>query len=131
MVVVVSGGEAKFSCTGVVDFDGDLSSIALKGRGGAMVPNSMLANCLALPPPARSSSSSSDESNSEPAADQSSSSGRARDLGSSGRDAVNVDLAFSCCARRWKGFVVCTSDLGELTAVVGKAGDSVAWLSVD
>lgn len=35
------------------------SSIALKGRGGAMVPNSMLANCLADPPVGRSSSSSS------------------------------------------------------------------------
>jgi hypothetical protein len=84
------------------------SSMALRGRGGAMVPNKILASCLALPPPGWSSSSS-EESNSEPAADQSSSSsGRARVLRSKGTAPVKVGLSgscFSCWARRWKGLV--------------------------
>lgn len=74
-----------------------------------MVPNKMLASCLALPPPV-GSSSSSDESNSDPAADQSSSSssGRARVLRSNGPAPVKEGLmgsCFSCCARRWNGLV--------------------------
>jgi hypothetical protein len=42
------GGAIGLACTGVTDLS---SSIALRGRGGAMVPNKMLASCLALPPP--------------------------------------------------------------------------------
>lgn len=115
------GGATGLSCTGVADFEADLSSsMALRGRGGAMVPNRMLASCLALPPVGRSSSSS-DESASEPAADQSSSSsGRARVLRSKGAAPVKVGLMGSCCVKRWNGFVD--------WAVVG---GEVAWVGSD
>lgn len=91
--------------------DSGFSSIALNGRGGAIVPNKMLASCLALPPAALSSSS---EELSDSATDQSSSSsGLARDLRSSGPGrgvgAVKADddgfSCFSCWARRWNGLV--------------------------
>ena len=110
-------GITGLSWTGVDDFDGVLSSMALKGRGGAMVPNKMLASCFALPPPGRSSSSSSDESKSDPAADQSSSaSGRTRDLRSNGPGTVKAGLALSCCcASRWKGLVDCDSVFGAVS----------------
>lgn len=107
----VSAGLGEASCTGVADCEGDLLSIALNGRGGAMVPNRMLASCFALPPPGFSSSSS-ESSKSDPAADQSSSSGRARDFCSNGLAPVKAGLAISCCARRWKGLVDWTSGEG-------------------
>lgn len=62
--------------TGV--FDLSLSSAADCGLGGAMVPKSMEASCLALPPAPRSGSSS-DESSVESTTDHSSSSGRMRE----------------------------------------------------
>lgn len=109
-------GDAGLSWTGVADFEGDLSSMALRGRGGPMVPNNILASCFALPPPGWSSSS--EESLSDSATDQSSSSsGRARDLRSIGPGTVYVDFDASCCARRWNGLVDCTSTGGELTAI--------------
>lgn len=91
----------------------DSLSIALKGRGGAIVPKRMLASCLALPPP-RGSSSSSSDSLSESAPDQSSSSGRRRDpppviAGVRGLAAV------SCWAMRWNGFVDSFAAGGENT----------------
>lgn len=67
--------------------DDFLSSIADSGRGGAMVPNSIEASCLALPPVgfSASSSSSEDEVESTP---HSSSSGRTLE----GRLPVGVDV---------------------------------------
>lgn len=65
------------SCTGVAG----LLSMADIGRGGAIVPNKIEANCLADPPAGGSSSSSLEASFSEPAADHESSSGRRRDCG--------------------------------------------------
>lgn len=53
------------------------SSIAERGRGGAMVPNRIEARCLALPPVGWSFSSS--ESSVESTTDHSSSSGRTRE----------------------------------------------------
>lgn len=111
--------------------------MALRGRGGPMVPNRILASCFALPPPARSSSES--ESLSDSATDQSSSSsGRVRDLRSSGPGTGNGDLGPSCgccycccCARRWNGFVECISVLGEVTVVCGTAGGDAAVWSAD
>lgn len=109
-----SAGLGETSGTGVAGFEGDFSSIALRGRGGAIVPNRILASCFALPPPGRSSSSS-ESSKSDPAADQSSSSGRARDLCSKGLAPVKgAALELSCCAKRWKGLVDWTSALGEV-----------------
>ena len=85
-----------------------LSSMAESGRvGGAIVPNSIEASCLALPP-VSCSVSSSEESSVESTTDHSSSSGRTRD----GRLPAGVEdgggnalAALSCCAKRWKGFV--------------------------
>lgn len=132
------GGVTGFSCTGVGDLEGDLlSSMALRGRGGPMVPNRMLASCFALPAPVRSSSSDDESSLSEPSTDQLSSSGRARDLRSRGPVTGNGDLelscccCFCCCARRWKGFVDWNSSLGEVTVVCGTAEGEVAAWSAD
>lgn len=61
--------------TGVLGIS--FSSIAERGRGGAMVPNRMEARCLALPPVGWSISSS--ESSVESTTDHSSSSGRTRE----------------------------------------------------
>ena len=69
-----------------VDF---LSSIADKGRGGAIVPNSMDASCFALPPVGLSASPSSSEEEVESTTDQSSSSGRTRE----GRLPVGVEVS--------------------------------------
>ena len=103
-----------------------LSSIADKGRGGAMLPKSIDANCLALPPVGFSGPSSSSDEEVESTTDHSSSSGRTRE----GRWPVGVeargggcgcDLVASCCwARRWKGFV--DSVGGEVTDEGGTAG---------
>lgn len=85
------------SCTGVCG----LLSIADNGRGGAMVPKSRDANCLAEPPVGASSSSLSCLS--DPASDQSSSSFRRRDTGP-----VTVGVigfAASCCASLANGLV--------------------------
>ena len=68
----------------MVDGGGELSprvsSLALIGLGGAMVPKSMLASCFALPLVGLASSSSSSEEP-ESTTDQSSSSGRRREVG--------------------------------------------------
>lgn len=77
-------GVAGLSLTGVLVLS--LSSMAERGRGGAMVPNRMEARCLALPPVVRSGSSS-DESSVESTTDHSSSSGRTRE----GRWPVGVE----------------------------------------
>ena len=95
------------SCTGVAG----LLSMADIGRGGAIVPNKIEANCFADPPAGGSSSSSLEASSfSEPAADHESSSGRRRDC-------VPVKLAVrglaaSCCAILWNGLVECKSAAG-------------------
>lgn len=72
-------------CVGIVALVGlstDLiSSIAESGRGGAMVPNSIEASCLALPPVTWSGPSSSSEEDVESTTDHSSSSCRRRDIG--------------------------------------------------
>ena len=68
-----------------VDF---LSSIADRGRGGAIVPKSMEASCFALPPVGLFVSSSSSEDEVESTTDHSSSSGRTRD----GRLPVGVEV---------------------------------------
>lgn len=82
-----------------IDF---LSSMAESGRGGAMVPNSIDASRLALPPVGFSGPSSSSDEEVESATDHSSSSGRTRE----GRVPVGVavrgggsgwDLVTSCC----------------------------------
>lgn len=84
----LDGGEGEIGvCLGPEDVGDFLSSIADRGRAGAMVPNSIEASCFALPPVGRSSSSSSEESPVESAIDHSSSSGRTRD----GRLPVGVD----------------------------------------
>jgi hypothetical protein len=72
-------------------------SIALNGRGGAIVPNRIEASCFADPAPAGAGPSSSESSCSEPAADHSSSSssGRRREVG----------FTASWAAMRWKGLV--------------------------
>ena len=71
----VPGVEIGGGLTGLsIDF---LSSMAERGRGGAMVPKSMDANCFALPPVGFSGPSSSSE-DSDSAADHSSSSGLIR-----------------------------------------------------
>lgn len=108
------GGEATNGDSGrsalAVGVVGDfLSSMAERGRGGAMVPKSMDASCFALPPVGRPfSSSESEESSVESTTDHSSSSGRTRDR----RDPVGVDErcgrdleTLSCWVRRWKGLV--------------------------
>lgn len=115
---------------------GDLAvSMALRGRGGAMVPKRMEASCLALPPTGRSSSSEEEGSSLESTTDHSSSSGRTRE----GREPVGVeekggrDLAFSCWVRRWKGLVetsVAEDVVVEEVGWVGAGGpDSLDWLS--
>lgn len=68
-----------------VDF---LSSIADRGRGGAIVPKSMEASCFALPPVGLFVSPSSSEDEVESTTDHSSSSGRTRD----GRLPVGVEV---------------------------------------
>ena len=65
-----------------------LSSIADKGLGGAIVPNSIDASCFALPPVGFSASSSSSEDEVESTTDHSSSSGRIRE----GRLPVGVEV---------------------------------------
>ena len=110
------------------------SSMAERGRGGAIVPKSMDASCLADPPVGTaSSSSSSDESSVESTTDHSSSSGRARD----GRDPVGVAVktgsdwdfeAFSCWVRRWKGLFE-TSPLGDVIDEVDWEGATAACAS--
>ena len=65
-----------------------LSSIADRGLGGAIVPNSIEASCFALPPVGFSASSSSSEDEVESTTDHSSSSGRTLD----GRCPVGVDV---------------------------------------
>lgn len=119
--------------------DLELSSIADNGLGGAMVPNSMEANCLALPPVGLSSLSSSEElSPVESTTDHSSSSGRWRE----GREPVGVAVSgvggglaaasFSCCAAsRWKGFVDTSAGdvIDEVGWVEGVVAGSLAWLS--
>ena len=65
-----------------------LSSIAERGRGGAIVPNSIDASCLALPPVGLSGPSSSSEDEVESTTDHSSSSGLARDT----RPPVGVEV---------------------------------------
>lgn len=86
-----------------------VSSAAERGRGGAMVPNSIEASWRAFPAPGPSSSSE-ESSRSEPTTDHSSSSGRTREglapvgLGWTGSGA----LAAACCGgRRWNGLVSC------------------------
>ena len=74
---------------GLVGLSADLlSSIADNGRGGAVVPNSIDASCLALPPVGLSASSSLSEDEVESTTDHSSSSGRIRE----GRLPVGVDV---------------------------------------
>lgn len=85
------------SCTGVCG----LLSIADRGLGGAIVPKSRDASCLAEPPVGPSSSSLS--SLSDPAADHSSSSLRRRETGPV--IAGVKGLAGSCCANLAKGLV--------------------------
>lgn len=119
---------------------GDLAvSMALRGRGGAMVPKRMEASCLALPPVGRASSSEEESGSSlESTTDHSSSSGRTRE----GRELpVGVEerggkalAVFSCWVRRWKGLVeisVAEADVVEEDeAWVGGGGpDSLDWLS--
>ena len=74
------------------------SSMADRGRGGPMVPNSIEANCFALPPVGRSSSSS-EESFESSTTDHSSSSGRTRDgrapVGE--KDGAGTDLVWLSC----------------------------------
>lgn len=81
-----------------------VSSVAERGRGGAMVPNSIEANWRAFPAPGPSSSDES--SRSEPTTDHSSSSGRTRE------GLAPVGLAWTgsgalAVAWRWNGFVSC------------------------
>lgn len=108
------------------------SSVADSGLGGAIVPNSIDANCFALPPVGFSGPSSPSEDEAESTTDHSSSSGRMRD----GRFPVGVevkggnDCAFAascCCARRWKGLV--DSELAGGDMIGGAvAADSACWL---
>lgn len=127
---------------GVLDLS--FSSIAERGRGGAMVPNRMEARCLALPPVGWSVSSS--ELSVESTTDHSSSSGRTREgrwplVGADesgwgnagwlcGWEAV-LDAADSCWVRRWKGFVEISAAVAEARDDEGCALDakSVGWLS--
>jgi hypothetical protein len=114
---------------------GAFSSMADRGRGGPMVPNSSEASCFALLPPVGRSSSSSEESAAESTTDHSSSSGRTRE----GRAFVAVDgggkaafAALSCCARRWKGLVDTSIALGDARDGFGCTGASelasLGWL---
>lgn len=96
------------------------SSMAESGLGGAMVPNNMDANSLALPPDTFSGPSSSSEDDVESTTDHSSSSGRTRDgrlpVGVGVTDGRGCDLAASCCcASRWNGFVDSPAAGGEAT----------------
>lgn len=95
-------------------------AVALNGRGGPMLPKSMLASCFAEPPVGASGPSSSDE-DAESTTDQSSSSGRTRscrpvsccvsgaatlELGAALVDRVGAeDGAVPACVIRWKGFM--------------------------
>ncbi len=82
------GGGGDIAGAGLEGLSRDfLSSMADKGRGGAMVPKSMEASCFALPPVGTASSSSS--SSEESTTDHSSSSGRARE----GRFPVGVEVS--------------------------------------
>lgn len=78
-----------------------VSSIAERGRGGAMVPKSIDASCFALPPVTLSGPSSSSDEEAESTTDHSSSSRLRRDMGppvcvdaGGGND---WDFAASCC----------------------------------
>lgn len=94
------GGAIGLCWTGVADFEDGFSSVALRGRGGPIVPKRILASCLALPPPGRSLSLSEDSPVSDSTSDQSYSSGRVLDFRSNGPGAgcgVKADLASCCC----------------------------------
>lgn len=109
--------------------------MALRGRGGAMVPKRMEASCLALPPVGRASSSEESGESLESTTDHSSSSGRTRE----GREPVGVEekggggalVVVSCWVRRWKGLV----EISVVEVVVegvwdgGGGPDSLDWLS--
>jgi hypothetical protein len=97
----------------VIRTSGLVSSMALRGRGGAMVPKSMEASWRVLGPERPTSSSSSSEESSDPTTDHSSSSRRARlgliperSVGGIDSD-VLMDLVL-----RWKGFVETSVDDG-------------------
>ena len=108
---VGGGGGAEPEATGVdgLPTAGDLglSSMADRGRGGAIVPKRIEASCFALPPVGLSSPSPSEELSSvESMTDHSSSSGRCREgrgpvwSADSGGSAcgLGVSLSLSC---RW------------------------------
>lgn len=97
-----------------------VSSAAERGRGGAMVPNSIEASWRALPAPGPSSSSD-ESSRSEPTTDHSSSSGRTRE----GLEPVGVVWTGSgalAAGRRWNGFVSCAAG-GDTTGGDATGGD--------
>lgn len=109
-----------------------LSSIAESGLGGAIVPNSIDANCFALPPVGFSGPSSSSEDEAESTTDHSSSSGRVRDgrlpVGVEVKGGNDSDFATSCCCtRRWNGLVDSELASGDVTEGA-VAVDSGGWL---